>query len=57
MFQVGCLQLLRKPDLAQQQHKSQESLMESGEETGDLQGQDSMRYQQAMPPECLEEDF
>lgn len=28
------MQLLRKPDLAQQQHKSQESLMESGEETG-----------------------
>lgn len=49
MFQVGCLQLLRKPDPAQEQHKSQESLMESGEEAGDSQGQDSMRCQQAMP--------
>lgn len=49
MFQVGCLQLLRKPDPAQQQHKSQKRLMESGEEVGDSQGQDRMRCQQAMP--------
>lgn len=29
MFQVGCLQLLRKPDPARQQHKSQQSLVEA----------------------------
>lgn len=47
MFQVGCLQLLRKPDPARQQHKSQQCLMEAGRRQGIHRA--SMRCQEATP--------
>lgn len=55
MFQVGCLQLLRKPDPARQQHKSQQSLVEAERRGGgDSQGQDEVPRGHAS---CLEADF
>lgn len=47
MFQVGCLQLLRKPDPARQQHKSQQSFMEAERRRGIHRA--STRCQEAMP--------
>lgn len=49
MFQVGCLQLLRKPDPARQQHKSQQSLREAVRKRGIHRASASMRCQEATP--------
>lgn len=47
MFQVGCLQLLRKPDPARQQHKSQQSLVEAERRRGIHRAR--VRCQEATP--------
>lgn len=49
MFQVGCLQLLRKPDPARQQHKSQQSLVEAERRRGIHSARASVRCQEATP--------
>lgn len=49
MFQVGCLQLLRKPDPARQQHKSQQSLMQAVRRQGIHRARASKRCQEATP--------
>lgn len=49
MFQVGCLQLLRKPDPARQQHKSQQSLVEAERRRGIHRARASVRCQGATP--------